>query len=81
MIEEIDDNAIDIRNVIEDREIDHEKVKRHYPNIETVLPGKKINDIMHEWRKEPVRTNKDLENYASELWVSLAEYEQRLAVE
>ena len=81
MIDEIDDNAMDLRNVIEDREIDHEKVKRHYPNIDACMPGKKIHELMDEWRKEPVLSNKDIENYGSELWVSLAEYERYLAWE
>ena len=81
MIEEIDDNAADIRNVIEDREMDHERVKRHYPALESTVPGKKIHEIMQEWRKEKVLAAKDIDRYATELWVSLAEYEQRLAVE
>ena len=45
------------------------------PNA-AAIPGEQINKILESWSKEHVYYDEDLAKYASELWLSLKEFEK-----
>jgi hypothetical protein len=73
----MDETNVGLKNDIGDFEeaIAQEEALRN-PRTLHIVPGEKIHEKLTLWASEAVYDNHDLYQYANELWMSLAQYEE-----
>ena len=84
LISSIDSNNAEIINEVDDtryflEDLDQQLILKKSPPV----PGVKINDLMAKWGKEMknVQTTEKIQYFGSELWLSLAKYEEQIKSE
>jgi hypothetical protein len=79
MVAQIDDNNIDVLNEVRDTEELLEKLEaENRRNNNPQFPGQKLSNMMEKWGKEHVYSGHQNRKYATELWVSVEEFEAQL---
>lgn len=78
----MDENNHQLNNAVAECETDLEKMEeeRRRQNLPQI-PGRKIGERIKEWAKDEIYFDDEINQYAGELWISLAEYEEQIRSE
>ena len=72
LINSVDDNNIDLKNIVELTETDLDRLEgERDPKTAHIIPGDQISKMMQMWGDEEVYENDDIKKWSVDLWMSL----------
>jgi len=81
LVANIDDNNSELGLEIEQCQDALKRLEKEKGPHAPAVPGQKIHNMLQAWMAEEAPAPEELQQYAAELWLSLAEYEQTIRSE